>query len=245
MKKLSVLISLLIIFSLHVSGQRIKDALYLKNGSIILGKLLEISNDQCKMQSSDGSFFIYPMSEVEKLVKESPSFTGRKTEGLGMATEVGFLAGSQEEGYTAPFSFNLICNYTVATKNIFGIGSGVEFVGVPYMPLFAEYKYLIKDKRATPFFFGRAGWLFHASENNENVDPFSSYNKHDFKGGFSYGIGTGIAWARDDIETYISFAYRHFSTSYHQSSYAYNGNYYDYKYEDSYNRLELKFGFRF
>lgn len=68
-----------------------KDALYLRNGSVIYGKLLEISDNQYKIQSSDGSLFIYPISDVEKFIKEVPFISGRKSEGFGIALEAGFL----------------------------------------------------------------------------------------------------------------------------------------------------------
>jgi len=49
-----------------------KDALYLKNGSVIYGKLLEISENRYKIQTSDGSLFNYSSDEVDKFLKESP-----------------------------------------------------------------------------------------------------------------------------------------------------------------------------
>ena len=69
MKKLSILAMILTIMSLPLAAQKKKDALYLRNGSVIYGKLLEISDNQYKIQSSDGSLFIYPISDVEKFIK--------------------------------------------------------------------------------------------------------------------------------------------------------------------------------
>jgi hypothetical protein len=198
MKKETFVTILLIIISLQLSAQRYKDALYLKNGSIIYGKLLEISDNKYKIQIPDGSLIIYPESDVDKLLKELPAFQGRRTEGLGMSLEAGLLLGAQNSEFDAPFSFNFLGNYAIKTKNIVGIGSGVEFIGVPFVPLFVEYK-----------------------------------------------IGTGIIWAKEDVEPYLSFAYRYCRTSYKQTTYV-NGNYdYDFKFENNYNRLEMKFGFRF
>jgi hypothetical protein len=244
MKKEALITILLILISLQLSAQRVKDALYLKNGSIIYGKLLEIADNKYKIQTSDGSLMIYPESDVEKLVKEAPASGGRRTEGLGMSLEAGLLLGAQNSDYDAPFSFNFLGTYTVKTRNIFGIGSGVEFLGVPFFPMFMEYKYIVKDRKASPFFFARAGGLVYLAENNSDYNPYQ-YDKHDYKGGFSATIGTGISWSREDIEPYLSFAYRYCSTSYKQNTY-YNGSYYyDFKYKNNYNRLEVKFGFRF
>ena len=79
-------------------------------------------------------------------------------------------------------------------------------------------------------------------------DDFNSYdNQYDrknFRGGPSFTLGTGISWAKEDVEPYLSFAYRYTSTSYDQKTWN-NGDYYDYTYKDRYNRLEIKFGFKF
>ena len=37
-----------------------------------------------------------------------------------------------------------------------------------------------------------------------------------YKGGGSFTFGTGISWAKEDYETYLSFAYRYAHTSYTQ-----------------------------
>ena len=116
-------------------------------------------------------------------------------------------------------------------------------MGVSYTPLFLEYKYILKDKRTCPFVFARGGYLFHLGADAE--DSYNNeYARKNYRGGFSCAFGTGISWAKEDIEPYLSFAYRYASTSYDQKSY-YNGSYRDYTYQDTYNRLEIKFGFRF
>ncbi|MCJ7448805.1 MAG: hypothetical protein MUO72_14045 [Bacteroidales bacterium] len=244
MKKHLLIIILLTIIFLPLSAQKKKDALYLKNGSIIYGKLIEITENQYKIQASDGSLFIYPYSDVDKLVKESPLFAGRKEDGLGIAIEAGFLAGAQNTQYAVPFSFNFMGSYTINTKGIISLGSGVEFLGAAYTPLFFELKYLLKDKKTSPFLFARGGGLLHLGA--EEGDPYNNneYDKKNYKGGLSCAFGTGISWAKEDFETYLSFAYRYALTSYVQKTYN-NGTYYDYTYEDTYRRLEIKFGFRF
>ena len=241
MKKHVMLFIMLTIITLSVSAQRTKDALYLKNGSIIYGKLLEISENNYRIQTSDGSLFNYPSDEVSKFIKELPNYDGRKPDGIGMALEAGLLIGSQNSELDAPFSFNILVNYTVGTKNILGIGSGVEFLGSTFSPLFFEYKRLFSERKATPFVFFRGGALIHTGS-DEETDPYNQYYyPKDYKGGASLGMGTGISWAREDMETYLTFAYRYAHTSYRQENY----NDVTYTYENNYNRLEIKFGFKF
>jgi len=121
---------MLIITIFSLSAQKKRDILYLKNGSIIYGKLLEVNNNQYKIKTTDGSIFIFSSTEVEKFENETPVFDGRKKSGLGFALEGGFLVGPQNSDYKNPFSFNVLGNITAKTRNIFSIGSGVEYLGV-------------------------------------------------------------------------------------------------------------------
>lgn len=232
---------MLTIIALPLSSQKTKDALYLKNGSVIYGKLLEISENRYKIQTSDGSLFNFSSDEVDKFLKESPRYDGRKSNGAGFALEAGLLVGSQNSDLDAPFSFNIIANYTSSTKNIFGIGSGAEFLGSTFSPLFFEYKRLFNGRKTTPFIFFRGGALVHTGGDEENDPNNQYYYPKDYKGGASLGIGTGISWSKEDMETYLSFAYRYAETSYKQVSY----NDITYTYKINYNRLEVKFGFKF
>ena len=241
MKKHLIIYTILIFNLLPLSAQKSKDVLYLKNGSMIYGKLLEVTDNQYKIQTSDGSIFIYSLPEVEKFVNETATFDGRKKNGFGFNLEAGFLVGSQSNEYPAPFSFNCLIGYTTNSKNLISLGSGVEFIGRPYTPLFLEYKYSIYDRKTTPFLFVRAGTLFYVGNEDETSNDNNDYDPRDFKGGFSCAFGTGISWAKEDFETYLSFAYRYAETSYVQKNY----NNYDDTYKNSYNRLEVKLGFRF
>jgi hypothetical protein len=243
MKKHILFFILLIITGIQLTAQKSKDVLYLKNGSIIYGKLIEIIDDQYKMKTSDGSIFIYRSSEVEKFAKESPFFDGRKANGMGISLEAGLLVGAQHSEFSAPFSFNFLAGMTSNTKNITSIGSGVEFFGRPYTPLFIEYKRIVYDRKTSPFFFVRGGGVIPFGGNEQKASQTYSYNTgpEDYKGGASFTLGTGISWAKQDYDAYLSFAYRYAHTSYVQNEY----NLGDVTYNNSLNRLEIKFGFRF
>jgi hypothetical protein len=243
MKKHFLLALFLIIIGFQLSAQKAKDVLYLSNGSIIYGKLIEIIDDQYKIQTSDGSIFIYKSSEVEKFVKEFPLFDGRKAEGLGISLESGLLVGAQHTEFVAPFSFNFLASITSKTKNITSIGSGVEFFGRPYTPLFIEYKHIIFDRKISPFIFARGGAVIPFGGNEKTSRLVYNYDTgpKDYKGGASFTFGTGISWAKQEYETYLSFAYRYARTSYVQSEY----NLGDVTYNNSLNRLEIKFGYKF
>ena len=55
----------------HASAQQYQEVVYLKNGSIIRGVIIEqIPNESLKIQTQGGSVFVFKMSEVAKIVKE-------------------------------------------------------------------------------------------------------------------------------------------------------------------------------
>ncbi len=243
MKKLFFSVIILTFIALSLQAQKTRDALYLKNGSIIYGKLMEISNDNYRIITSDGSVFNFKSEEVDKFMKEFLSTGERKKNGPGVTLEGGLLIGAQNSDFDAPFSFNLVANYTVSTTNQFGFGSGVEFLGSTFAPVLIEYRKLFSERKTTPFVFFRGGGLVHLGGDDESdTDPYQQYNQPiNYKGGLSLTMGTGISWMKDGYETYLSFAYRYARTSYEEKSY----NDVTYTYKNSYNRLELKFGFRF
>lgn len=50
-----------------------QDVIYLKNGSIIRGEIIEqVPNDYIKIETSDGSVFVYYVEDIEKITKEQP-----------------------------------------------------------------------------------------------------------------------------------------------------------------------------
>lgn len=51
--------------------EQLVDVVYLKNGSIIRGNIIEqVPNIQIKIQTKDGNIFVYKMEEVEKMTRE-------------------------------------------------------------------------------------------------------------------------------------------------------------------------------
>lgn len=241
MKKPALMIIMLIIISLPSFSQKMKDVLYLKNGSIIYGKLIEATSSEYKIQTTDGSLMIFPVAEVEKFTREKPVFEGRKENGFTLTLESGLLAGSQDTKYFAPFSFNILAGYTGNTRNIVSLGTGVEFFGRPYTPVFFEYKNIVRNSKTSPFVFFRLGGVMAIGGSETSNPNYVDHGPRDYAGGGSFALGTGISWAKEDFSTSLSFAYRYAHISYKQRDY----NNVEYTYKDNLNRLEIKFGYTF
>jgi hypothetical protein len=71
MKKLFLSIVLVLTSVVLFAQGTYKEVVYLNNGSIIKGVILEqVPNESIKIQTADGSIFVYPMSEIQKITKE-------------------------------------------------------------------------------------------------------------------------------------------------------------------------------
>jgi hypothetical protein len=243
MKKLITTTLILALISLTAAAQKNLDILYLKNGAKIFGTLEGISDNQYKIRVNDSTLFSYPMDEVEKYSREKNIYKGRRDNGLGFSLEGGILLGAQTVAYETAFSFNAEIHFAVNTTNVFGFGSGVEYLGKAYTPLFLEYRLILKASGPSPYFFARAGGMAYFGANDNityTYDP-KYYLRKDYTGGAMFSIGTGVSWAGNGVETNLSFAYRYARTGYVQSEY----NHADVTYTTNYNRLEVKLGFRF
>jgi hypothetical protein len=243
MKKLLFVIVILVSITLKSTAQKYTDILYLKNGAKIYGTLLEIADNQYRIRLNDSTVFTFTMDEVDKYTRGKAVPKGRKADGFGFTLEAGLLIGAQSDTYDTPFSFNAIFNYTRMGKTVFGLGTGAEFLGQTYTPVFVEVRRLFHEKGVTPYLFVRAGALAYFGSNDKTTYPSSPqyYLNKDYSGGPSFTLGTGISWAGDGIETNLSFAYRYARTRYLQSE----SNVEDVTYTTNYNRLEIKLGFRF
>lgn len=243
---------ILLIFSTSAYSQKNKDALFLKNGSQIFGKMEQVSGEKISLRTSDGSLFVFDSTEVDHFVIHDNSSVTRKKAGFGVGTEIGFLAGPQNSQYPAPFSFGFSTGYTFGTRYMAEAGSGLEFIGNSYMPFYGGFRYYFREGRTAPFIFGRAGYLVMISENEDEIVyydyPARFYpqdywytSDREYKGGPTFTAGMGASFAVSDMEAYMSFAYRHFRTQeIVTTSTSETENFFYY-----YNRLEIKFGFRF
>jgi opacity protein-like surface antigen len=70
---LDLVLTLLGVVFNQVTAQTIQDVVYLKNGSIIKGNIIEqIIGKNLKIETRDGNLFVFKMDEIEKIGKNSP-----------------------------------------------------------------------------------------------------------------------------------------------------------------------------
>ncbi|TFH39253.1 MAG: hypothetical protein E4G95_01610 [Bacteroidia bacterium] len=240
MKILALTLTLVLSLSTLLQGQSKKDALVLKNGSVIKGRLVEVSPESYSIKTSDGSILVYPADQVEGYKTAAVEAAGWSSNKFGIGFEAGFLIGTQTSEYVAPFSFTITGIYRATDIHSFSVGSGVEYLGEAFSPLFIEYSANLLDRPATPFLFIRGGAEIYTGGKPDNNDG-NYYSERDYSGGPTFTIGTGINWQRESYDMILSFAFRYIKTEY--SIQDYNSN--ESNYITNWRRLEVKLGFRF
>lgn len=91
-----VTIMFLTIINLSAKAQNgnMEDVVYLKNGSVIHGIIIEqIPNESLKVKTKDGNVFVYKMTEVEKLTKEEVA----KSSGVTYSSNANIVIPSYKE----------------------------------------------------------------------------------------------------------------------------------------------------
>jgi hypothetical protein len=66
------LLAMTLVTAVSFSQNTMRDVVYLKNGSIVKGLIIEqVPNKSLKIQTADGNIFFYDFSEVDKILKET------------------------------------------------------------------------------------------------------------------------------------------------------------------------------
>ncbi len=220
------------------------DHVYLKSGSVIRGKILEIEpEDHVKIEDLCGNIWFYQIADVKKITsepyeawmskqRELPAFE----DGFVNMTSIGFLAGSSQNSQMAPFSLLMVNGYRAPNGLFAGIGTGVEFLSTTYMPLFLDLRYDLLGKEVVPYVVAKGGYALPLSTDRSEYDI-----SYEYSGGPLLGVGLGLKIrTRNHFAWDIELLYRYQETSYSER---YDWNEQLYEYTDIYRRLEIRLGF--
>jgi len=241
MRNILILVSLFFCVSSQLIGQTTSDTLYLKNGSMVWGKIQERNKSRYSIKTQDGYIFTFAPEEVDRFIPGRELVGGyevQRPRGIGFTMQSGMQIGPSDDVFFLLFSFTPMVTYTINNIHSLSAGTGVELYDEVMMPVFAEYKVSFSQKRLTPFFYIKGGVLISLAP-----DENTSYYSMDYRPGSTFGTGIGLSWPFGRYDSYIQAGYR----------YSFIHNFYEYKdgggYEDVeeyyINRLDITFGFKF
>ncbi len=161
----------------------------MKNGSVVRGSIIwQIPNESLKVQTADGSIFVYKIDEVERITKEAAVKTGRTKskyftnyqglqKGLRFFIDFGMGYGQGDnKGDVTGGDFSV--GYQILPRLFTGVGFGINRIkgvskgyykgsyihswNVTEMPLFIQIRSdFIKKKPISPFLDLRCGYSLH------------------------------------------------------------------------------------
>jgi len=164
-----------------------RDIIYLKNGSVIRGTIVEqVPYRSIKIETADGSLFVYQMDEIEKIAKETTRKNNKPTQSSGLKrgykgiVDLGYYFGVGDYSVDR-LNFNFINGYQVNPYFSFGVGTGVHYYLASgggddqvLIPFFADLRVNFINKAVSPYLSFDIGYSFNASDSFDGVGIFIS-----------------------------------------------------------------------
>jgi hypothetical protein len=209
--KIHLLISLLFI-GLYVHAQQLVDAVYLDDGSIIRGKIIEESDNEIKIESLCKNVYVFSSENVAVIKKEYIA-DGRavKERGYFNFSSGGVLVGSTTNELRAPFSALMEHNYRINKYVAFGLVTGLEMLNEATAPLAINLKLLYPLKGgATAYIAGSAGRSYSLEDAKDPV-----YEITNSYGGSMVNAEFGLIFpSYGHLSFFIAAGYRYNELSY-------------------------------
>ena len=228
MKKILLLLVFIVASSLLFAQQNYQDVVYLKNGSIIHGIIIEqIPNKSIKIETTDKNVFVYQVDEIERLTKElmqvksnySKINSGTKS-GYQCIVETGNAFGVGTYGMDF-LKINIINGYRINPYLSFGVGTGLRYyydAKSAVIPIFTDFRVNFINKRISPYFALGTGYSFNSKNDFEGVGLLLSPTtgiKVKLSSNIAMNIGIGYEMQEMEfytITTYYSHHYPYHST---------------------------------
>ncbi|SKB77673.1 hypothetical protein SAMN05660841_02311 [Sphingobacterium nematocida] len=194
MKRKIILAFAFVAFATLSYGQSLQDVVYLKNGSIIRGIIVEqVPNQSLKIQTKDKNIFVFNFTEIEKITKEGEEKKGRnvreaestdpnQTNGLkaGVYIEPSLIVApvvtksDNDKKYVltqAQITANCQLNPFIAL----GIGAGVRSYSFDdtYVPLYGQFRVNFKNKPVSPYLETALGYGFSTKDTYDGGAMFN------------------------------------------------------------------------
>lgn len=247
-----------------VAGQNsIEDVVYLKNGSIIRGRITDKSADKLKIELTGGSIFVFTQQEIDSVKKEDVLKARvkaikkdyfRRDRGFRHMTEFSIIYGTNLKSTTNNYyyynnngddfgiSLHTVNGYQAWPYLFAGAGVGIDrYISFKqtFSPFYLRLASEFLKKKVTPYVFCDVGYAVMWKQK-----PAEGYAYLKNKGGLYASAGGGIRiYTRSLASVLLSVSYRRTQS---QTDYAYN---YDsgsaYHIARTYQRVALNIGVTF
>lgn len=184
---------LLISISANAQKTITEDVVYLKNGSIIRGKIIENKpNESIRVQTEGRNEWVFRMDEIEKITKEEfilkKDFFS-KNKGIYNTIGTGLIIGNRTNWNT---NINFTNYYAIGYKfhRLLGTGgaAGLDLIDdILFIPLMLDVRGKLLDKAVTPYYAVQAGYSFPVNSSN--------LSDNELKGGIIFNSSLGLQFS--------------------------------------------------
>jgi hypothetical protein len=240
--------------------QKMQDVVYLHDGSILKGQVLEFQPEgKIKIEIVGGSILVYPASAVKELRKETitvlehlhlpakPSTSlPLKTKGLYSVSQVHANFG-KDYNYQTQVGTGISQTVGYQFNQWIGLGLGAGFSSIgnkSFVPIFSEARgYFSKD--VSGFFYSLAAGYAYAFKHSADQFGFSNSNTK-AKGGLWVYPAIGYRFkSSKKMNACLDLGYCIQKASYEYNSPDWTGNPNIYTEDNTWKRLTLRFGILF
>ena len=185
MRKILFIISVLFI-SVAFAQDNFDEVIYLKNGSILRGTIVEqIPNQTVKIQTKDGNVFVYNFSEVEKITKEESINKTRRLKDEPLRLKKGFTGMTELGVLFVPnipfFSFNQVIGSRISQHYSIGLGVGIDVNRyLLFVPITLDNRIYFLKNNLTPFLNLAPGYAL--------LTEGKGFNTHSFTAKYGMGV---------------------------------------------------------
>jgi hypothetical protein len=224
MKKTLLLIAVLAISTAAFAQQYQRDVVHLRNGSIIRGVIIEqVPNQSLRIETADGSVFVYSFDEIERITRETAAQMSRNTvrsrsneriRGYMGIAEASFGIGVGDDSENS-FGIAMINGYRFNPHFSIGLGVGLkrytnsELVTVP---LFFDLRTVFTKNDIAPFAAFTAGVQPTLFEKGHQTVGYIMDGRLSF--GFQAGVRYRLPDTRMGLNLSIGYEQQHFDIYY-------------------------------
>ncbi len=206
-----VYIIVLLFFPLHLFSQQVRDVVYLKNQSIIRGKIIEQTGEIIKIKTIGNNIFAYSPNEVFKIESEKYEEGGLKKKGYYNYTTFGALVGNTENERKTAFSFLMEHNYQLNQNLAIGGVVGIELLNETTLPVGLNVKGIFELSKGTQLFLGATGGYSLSLEK----PLIENYTVKEASGGILANSEVGIIFSSDRRAGFVvAIGYRYNTLNY-------------------------------
>ena len=198
-----------------------RDVLTLNNGWVLRGTLTQ-NTDSVGITLADGSYFAFSRDEVLRISSEpwtdpaKPPFVYPLQRGYYGTFGLALLTGQHPFGYPmVALDLQWTSGYQFGPRLATGGGIAVNFYESGFLlPIFAEVRGDLLERRFTPHYFARAGYslpLYRIDQEQPwgNVEPLTE-DRLGARGGLMGELGLGLKmYTRGSVGWLFALSYRH------------------------------------